>query len=252
MRKDESVPPEQDGDGPAYLRAYRSLDRLVGREEFAAICSAQGLATPTKRMYEHVRALYRHREPNYRVMNAFDQERKARRQFTWTVEDVERLVAEHRPETERVEFKVEIGGDGTTKKPWAAMSNAGGGDVLYGIAEENSLALEIRPVVFAGIDERFQQLNRGIDPPVTMTVSRLLIFEQDSGVVCVRIAPAVRGVVHLVDHRAPVRSGTTTRYMTSEEIRRWIREEQRPVDRIEQLSLGFDRSRLPATDSTRA
>lgn len=235
------MPRVPDAHGPAYLRAYRSVDRLVDQDEFAAICAAQGLPVPTKRMYDHVRALYRHREPTYLVMNAFDQERKARRRSGWTVDAVEQLVVEHRPETERVEFKESVSGETTTKKPWAAMANAGGGDVLYGITEKNSVADALRPVRFGGIEERFQQLNGTIDPPVTLSVTRLPTHDEASGVVWVRVAASVPGIVHFTEHRAPIRFGTTTRYMTSEEIRRWIREERRPVQSAEQLELGLDR-----------
>ncbi len=241
MRDDDKVSREPDTFGPAYLRAYQSLDRVIGRAEFTALCTAQELPAPTKRMYEHVRALYRHRQPTYLVMNAFDQERKARRRLGWTVAAVQQLVAEHRPETERVEFKEAVGGDGTTKKPWAAMANAGGGDVLYGIREQNNLAYEVCPILFDGIEERFQQLNRAIDPPVTLSIHRLATEGQTSGVVCVRVTASVSGIVHFADHRAPLRSGTTTRYMTSEEIRRWVREERRPAAANEQLELGLDR-----------
>lgn len=93
---------------------------------------------------------------------------------------------------------------------------------------------------FDGIEERFQQLNSRIDPPVTFNVVRLPTGPDTCGVVCVRIAPASPGIVHFVDHRAPVRSGTTTRYMTAEEIRRWIREEQRPPPPVHQLRLAFE------------
>lgn len=218
---------EPDANGTAYLRTYRSLDGVVTYERFVEVCEAQGLPQPTKRMFDHVRSLYRDGQAHYIAINTFDQMRKQRRE-QWTTARVTELVANGCPETERLDFKEALGNDGTTKKPWAAMANSGGGDVLYGVAEADSKADQIRRVEFDGIEERIEQLNRGIDPPVKLTVTEVTIGAAGGGVVCVRVSPATPGTVHLVDHRAPIRSGTTTRYMTSEEIRRWIREAKRP------------------------
>lgn len=218
---------EPDANGTAYLRTYRSLDGVVTYERFAEVCEAQGLPKPAKRMFDHVRSLYRDGQPHYIAINTYDQMRKARRE-QWTADRVNRLVTENQVETERLDFKQELGNDSTTKKPWAAMANSGGGDVVYGVAEVDSKADHIERVSFDGIEERIQQLNQAIDPPVNLSVSQVPVDGDDGGVVCVRVSPAAPGTVHMVDHRAPIRSGTTTRYMTSEEIRRWIREAKRP------------------------
>src|SRR5262249_31572641 len=92
----------------------------------------------------------------------------------------------------------------------------------------DSAADHIERIPFHGIEEQIVQLNAGIDPPVRLEVTRVPIDGDDGGVVCVRVSAAAAGTVHLLESRAPARSGTTTRYMESEEIRRWIRESKRP------------------------
>lgn len=220
--------PQPDEHGPAYLRTYSRLDWALDLPAFQDVCEAEGLPRPTKRMYDHVRAMYRAGQSSYLAMNDFDQRRKARRE-TWTIDRVEMLVTTHAPETASLEFKSKVGDATTTKKPWAALANAGGGDVLYGVAEVNGCAGELVDLAFAGVAERFVQLNEQIDPPVALTIEMLPRKGGTHGVVWVRVRGSAPGFVHLLDGRAPIRSGATTRNMTSEEIRRWVRERQRPA-----------------------
>jgi predicted HTH transcriptional regulator len=109
------------------------------------------------------------------------------------------------------------------------MANSGGGEVIYGVQESATVAIRLRPVRLAGVEERIAQENERIDPPTHQTV-HIVQSSEDSerGFVVVTVRPTVRGVVHLVDGRAPKRVETTTSYMTSEEIRRWIVEGERP------------------------
>jgi hypothetical protein len=208
--------------GPSYFDVYRGLNRPVDYEEFVTICRAQGLVAPTDRMFRHVRRLFRSRQPTYLSMNALDVELKNQR-ASWTVDRVEGLVDERRVETAHLEFKREPDGPGTTAKPWAAVANAGGGAVVYGIDEDDlSRASRAVPIDLDGLRERFEQINRAVDPPVDVTIEVLPIEPGERGYCVVVVGPAVPGRVHLVDHRAPTRDGTTTRYMTSEEVRRWI------------------------------
>jgi len=212
--------------GPSYLDVYRGLNQPIAYEDFCTICQAQGLPAPSDRMFRHVRRLYGSRQPSYITMNALDVELRHQRE-TWTRERVEELVARRAFETAHLELKRRPDGSGTTAKPWAAVANAGGGAVVYGIDEDDlSRATEAVPIELDGLRERFEQINRSIDPPVDLSIEILPVDDGTTGYCVVVIGPAVPGRVHLVDHRAPTRDGTTTRYMTSEEIRRWVVESQ--------------------------
>ncbi len=200
---------------------------MVDYDRFVQVCEAQGLPKPAKRMFTHIRNLYRDGQANYLSINSFDQLRRDRRQ-DWNGQRVQDLINDGSRESERLDFKESLAGDGTTKKPWAAMANSGGGAVIYGIAEVSSKADHLAPIPFDGVEERIEQLNQSIDPPVALSVKLIPIEGDDQGIVAVEVKPSVPGTVHFVDHRAPVRSKTTTRYMSAEEIRRWIREQQRP------------------------
>jgi hypothetical protein len=212
--------------GPSYLDVYRGLNQPIGYEDFCTICQAQGLPAPSDRMFRHVRRLFSSRQPSYIPMNALDVELRFQRD-TWTLERVEELVRQRTFETAHLEFKRNPDGSGTTAKPWAAVANAGGGAVVYGIGEDDlSRATEAAPLDLDGLRERFEQINRNIDPPVDLSIEVLPTDDGVTGYCVVVVGPAVPGRIHLVDHRAPTRDGTTTRYMTSEEIRRWVVESQ--------------------------
>ncbi len=77
--------------GPSYYRVYRSLERRPSFEEFTAICEQQGLPAPSKRMFSHMRRLYRSRKQNYMPMNRLDTELRLKSQ-RWTKKRVETLV----------------------------------------------------------------------------------------------------------------------------------------------------------------
>ena len=151
---------------------------------------------------------------------------------SWTRERVEALVSEGRRERGNLEFKRALDArnkDNLTKQPWAAMANSGGGVVVYGIEEAHSVAARLRPIKVHGTEERIEQENERIDPPTNLTV-HVLRTDDEVGYVVVVIRPAVPGVIHLVDGRAPRRLGTTTTNMTAEEMRRWILQGERPSD----------------------
>ncbi len=218
--------PQPDENGAAYLRTYRGLDGVVDHERFCEAVVAQGLPAPSKRMFDHICSLYRDGQSHYMAINEFDQMRRDRRR-AWTGERVDALVADGGRESERLDFKERI--DGSAKKVLAAMANSGGGDVLFGVKEHSTAASELTPVSLHGVEEQLVQMNQQIDPPVNIMVTPLPSTDVAAeGTVWVRVRPSSPGTVHLVDSKAPVRDKTTTRSMTSEEIRRWIREEKRP------------------------
>jgi hypothetical protein len=216
--------------GPSYYRLYRAAERRPTEDEFASVCEASDLPPPTTRMFNHLRRLFDARKPNYMPMNALDMELKGRRSERWSAQRVEQLVATKRRERPELEFKSTLDAkdkDNQTKRPWAAMANSGGGSVVYGVEEAATVASGLRPLRLAGVEERIHQENARIDPPTNQTV-HILEAEDGHGYVVVVIRPAVPGVIHLVDGRAPKRVGTTTDYMSSEEIRRWIMQGERP------------------------
>jgi hypothetical protein len=212
--------------GPKYFDLYRGLNHPTTYEEFATIAELQGLRPPTRRMFAHVRRLYASRQPNYVAMNVLDVQLKRRRE-SWTLDRVQALVDERVAESEQLEFKRELAGPATTAKPWAGLGNTGGGHVVYGIEEDDlSRASTLYPIGLDGVREKVAQVNRNIDPPVDLTITTLPIANLASGFCVVKVEPAVPGRIHLVDGRAPVRDGATTRYMTSAEIRRWVVESE--------------------------
>ena len=212
--------------GPRYFDVYRSLNQSVRYDEFADICQGQGLPPPSRRMFRHVLRLYRSRQPRYVSMNALDAELRFQRD-AWSVPRVLALIEERTAESAHLEFKRRPDGPGTTAKPWAAVANSGGGAVVYGLDEDDlSRASTAVPIELDGLRERFLQVNQNIDPPVDLTIELLPLDHTSLGFCVVAIGAAEPGHLHLVDGRAPTREGTTTRYMTSEEIRRWIVESQ--------------------------
>ena len=220
----------EEGGGPVLLQAVPGRGAPADRGAVAATCAASGLAAPTARMFQHLRRLLDARKPHYLPMNAVDMELKGRGE-SWTRDRVETLVAEGRRERGSLEFKRSLdarGKDNLTKQPWAAMANSGGGVVVYGVEEAHTVATRLRPVRVHGVEERIEQENDRIDPPTNLTV-HVLRTDADLGYVVVVVRPAVPGVIHLVDGRAPKRLGTTTTYMGSEEIRRWIQQGERPT-----------------------
>lgn len=208
--------------GSSYFRLYGALQQRPTAESFRAVCLAQGLPAPSNRMFAHIRRLHVARRTHYIPINQLDVQ--LRRETTaWVHERVQRLVDDRRRETEDLDFKQEVGGESSTTKAWAAMANSGGGVVVYGVSEKATTAIGVVPIGLQGIEERFRQLNRLVDPPVAMDVDVVPSPTiAGRGAVVVRVAPATRGLIHLVSSRAPRRDGVTTRYMTSEEIRRWV------------------------------
>jgi hypothetical protein len=218
-----------DAGGPAFFRLYRAAERRPTEDEFADLCRSAGVDPPSHRMFGHLRRLYEARKPHYIPMNTLDVELKARSE-TWTLLRMEGLVADRRRERPNLEFKARIDAqdkDAQTKKPWAAMANSGGGTVVYGVQESDTVASRLRPLKLVGLEERFAQENERIDPPTNQTV-HLVPADEGVGYAAVTVRPAAAGVVHLVDGRAPKRVGTTTSFMSSEEIRRWHLQGERP------------------------
>ena len=214
--------------GPHYYRAYRALEKRPTIRQFTAICEQQGLPAPSRRMFAHMHRLYRSRKRNYMPMNRLDTELRMSAQ-RWTRKRLETLLMEQGRERSDLEFKSVVESGSALLKTWAAMANSGGGTILYGIEEDASTASALAPIRLLGVEERFRQANEGIDPPIDFDVDIVRLTPGAStGVVAVRVAPAVAGTVHLVNGRAPVRVGSTSGDMTSEQLRRWIQEGRPP------------------------
>jgi predicted HTH transcriptional regulator len=178
-------------------------------------------------MFTHMHRLYRSRKRNYMPMNRLDTELRFKAQ-RWTKKRLQRLVDLRARERSDLEFKQEAGDGRSLKNPLAAMANSGGGSILYGVKETDTAATRLTPIPLAGIEEKLRQVNEGIDPPVAFEVDVVRLTAAGRGVVAVRVSPAAAGTVHLVEGRAPVRIGTTTNYMSSEQLRRWIQEGRAP------------------------
>lgn len=217
--------PRTDPDGPRMLRIYRSAEQPVTFEEFCTLCRIQGLGMPSNRMFVHIRRLYRNGARHYLPINAHDQELLAR-QRGWTPERVRALLSSGARETTTLEFKEAIGDGPKVRKTFASMANAGGGVVVFGIKESDSVAASVTPLTARGVEEQLTSINQRVDPPVDLTLTSLA-WGNGRAVVVVQIRAAGPGTVHLVDGHAPIRDGATTRSMGSDELRRWIQEGKR-------------------------
>lgn len=176
-------------------------------------------------MFTHIRRLYRNGAKHYLPINTHDQELMAR-QRGWTPERVRALVTAGARETTALEFKQAIGDGPKVRKTFASMANAGGGAVVFGIMESDSVAASVTPLAARGVDERLTNINQLVDPPVDLMVTSLA-WGNGRAVVVVQIRGAAPGTVYLVEGHAPIREGSTTRSMGSEELRRWIQEGKR-------------------------
>lgn len=154
-----------------------------------------------------------------------------------TKEHLDQLVKERVPEDEDLDFKQTLYERGDSAKrdlagDVAALANARGGVIVLGIRDENDTAAELTPVALGGGEEgRIRQVIASHVAPVPAGISVTPVAGDVEGrgfyLVAVPRSPRAPHAVRVNDGlRYPVRSGTTTRYLSESEVaeayqRRW-------------------------------
>jgi len=122
----------------------------------------------------------------------------------------------HAEETQVLDFKRDL----------AALA-LGGGVLVYGADEdkEGAVVHEIIPFPLKQVEERLQQIaGSAIAPPLDIEVQLLRAQPGDTQGVAIVIVPPSPMAPHQVSSRFPVRRGTTTEYLSEQEIERLYRQ----------------------------
>jgi hypothetical protein len=126
-------------------------------------------------------------------------------------------VAANEPESDVLEFK-ELISNSAAAKAIAAIANHRGGNLMFGVREENGRAAGLAPIALAGASERVANIARdAVDEPLVPTQIAPLHVDDENGVLLVRIEKSQRAP-HFVNGQAFTRSGPTTRPITAYEI----------------------------------
>ncbi len=119
-----------------------------------------------------------------------------------TEDGLQQLVQAHLEESAQLDFKRLPGSNEALAKDLAAMSNAGGGVLIYGIDQDSKgKAASLKPFPLAGQPERIGNIARTtIDGPVSLeTVTQIPSSEAaDQGFIVVMVSGTERGP-HLVN-----------------------------------------------------
>ena len=143
-----------------------------------------------------------------------------------------------RPETSRLDFKESLPANPKIAKAVAAMSVAGGA-VVFGIPQDQGTGLALAPAPIADLakaEERVAQvIGTLIEPPPKFTLEAIHDpAAPGQGALVVRVPRSVIGP-HAVDGRFPIRAGTTTRWMSAEEVAAIHRENRETRPRPSEL-----------------
>jgi hypothetical protein len=128
-----------------------------------------------------------------------------------TREGLQRLVDERVRETAQLEFKRALPPrekNSELAKDLAAMANAGGGTIAFGIGERFSRGEKLHPFDLAGKAERIASIARELidEPLVIGDIIEILMNDRGEGALVLRVERSER-VPHFVDGQAWGRSG---------------------------------------------
>jgi Schlafen, AlbA_2 len=156
------------------------------------------------------------------------------------------------PESSRLDFKEGLIANPKISKAIAAMSFAGGA-IVFGVAQDkqSGLAIALAPIAdIAKAEERIGQVvASSITPPPRVLIKAIRDPEKPGqGVIVVTVSRSVIGP-HMVDGRFPARSGTTTRWLSAEEVAAMHRGREESLPKPSEL-LG-DASLLPGIPEIR-
>lgn len=147
----------------------------------------------------------------------------------WTAADVDALIAGRVPEGQRLEYKRELDLDPPSQRKEAAkdtsgMSNAIGGLIIYGVAENESaepVPVEATPLADDGVQARLEDVLDSTIEPTLNFQTRLLDVPHGGYFLLVKVFQR-SGPPHMVqgyeDRRHYIRVGIKTRPMTQREL----------------------------------
>jgi hypothetical protein len=147
----------------------------------------------------------------------------------WTLDQVERFVAEQIPEGQRIEYKASLQLESKRQKAELAkdisgFANAQGGWIFFGVAEDDSaepLPSSITPIPATGLQTKLENILDTTLEPIPSYVAATVQIDGAGVVILVRVA-AHSGRPVMVQgydqHRYFVRSGTRTRPMNANEV----------------------------------
>lgn len=142
-----------------------------------------------------------------------------------------RLCNERCPESQTVEFKRELPkpddkGRHELLKDVCALANADGGDLLYGVADEQGCAKDIAPITDFGADAAKRRLAQiieaGVEPRLVGLQMRDISLADGGYVLIVRVPPSFNGPHRFSINgisRFVMRSGTHTVELSYEQLR---------------------------------
>lgn len=134
-----------------------------------------------------------------------------------TLKDLKRIVAERLEETTRLEFKrilPESGKNDDLAKDLAAMANAEGGVIIYGVEEDGGRAKELAPFTVTGAPERVAWVASTLDEPLKLSnVFTITDRGKTEGFLIVEI-PRSERAPHFYKGFAPVRTGRVITRLT--------------------------------------
>jgi hypothetical protein len=171
------------------------------------------------------------------------------------------------PESQTLDFKQELPAsdprDGRSKneflKDVCAFANADGGDLVYGVSEQDGVAKDILPILGQPEDtlrrRLTQVLDAGLEPRVSGVVMEPVAIETGGFVLVVRVPPSFDSphrYRHDNYHRFVVRNGTLISDMTYDQLRTAFdrsatlveRAKQFRVDRVNRVTSGITWSAL--------
>lgn len=145
-------------------------------------------------------------------------------------EDVQRLLDERTRERSDLDFKAKLpekADNKDTAKDLAAMTNHGGGTIVYGIRTKGSRADSLNPLVLDGLEERVSNIASSlVDEALVLGDVIGVVTEDDGrGVLVVQVEQSER-VPHFVDGQAWGRSGPRNVQLNRAQIGRLFAEGQ--------------------------
>ncbi len=134
-----------------------------------------------------------------------------------TLDEIKRIVTERLEETTRLEFKrnlPESGKGGDLAKDLAAMANAEGGGIIYGIDEDGGRAKNLAPFPVGDTADRVRLIAQTLDEPLNLShVSTIPDGDKGEGYLVVEVPRSDRAP-HFYKGVAWVRVGTVTAPLT--------------------------------------
>lgn len=141
---------------------------------------------------------------------------------------LQQAVAEAWPEGSTLEFKAGVPPSADKHefaKDVAALANAEGGDLVFGVASVSDCASAVLPIAGPSADAEMRRLGQTIDALIEPRISDLrwrLVPLQSGFALVLRVPPSFAGphaVTDGVQRRFPMRSGTRVADMTYDQIR---------------------------------